>query len=63
MGELDDGWMDMCLLTMCLLFKLSSDREKHLMFSIFDENKSWYADENRIDPHYNSNVMHSKDHI
>ncbi|XP_053506054.1 coagulation factor VIII [Ictalurus furcatus] len=51
---------------------LSSDREKHLMFSIFDENKSWYADENirkfsedhskidRNDPHfYNSNVMHS----
>ncbi|KAG7335254.1 hypothetical protein KOW79_001850 [Hemibagrus wyckioides] len=51
---------------------LSSDREKHLMFSIFDENKSWYADENfnkfsethskidRSDPRfYNSNVMHS----
>ncbi|KAB5554203.1 hypothetical protein PHYPO_G00047470 [Pangasianodon hypophthalmus] len=51
---------------------LSSDREKHLMFSIFDENKSWYADENirkfsedhskidRNDPHfYNSNIMHS----
>ncbi|MCJ8739594.1 hypothetical protein PDJAM_G00049090 [Pangasius djambal] len=51
---------------------LSSDREKHLMFSIFDENKSWHADENirkfsedhskidRNDPHfYNSNIMHS----
>ncbi|KAF5893336.1 coagulation factor VIII-like, partial [Clarias magur] len=51
---------------------LSSDSEKHLMFSIFDENKSWYADENirkfsedhskidRNDPSfYDSNVMHS----
>ncbi|KAI5097674.1 coagulation factor VIII [Silurus meridionalis] len=51
---------------------LSSDREKHLMFTIFDENKSWYADENfkkfsethsnidRNDPSfYNANVMHS----
>lgn len=46
------------------------------MFSIFDENKSWYADENfrkfsedyskidRNDPRfYNFNVMHSKYHF
>ncbi|KAK2829114.1 hypothetical protein Q7C36_017104 [Tachysurus vachellii] len=51
---------------------LSSDREKHLIFSIFDENKSWYAEENfkkfsethsKIDLNdprfYSSNVMHS----
>ncbi|XP_062875113.1 coagulation factor VIII isoform X1 [Trichomycterus rosablanca] len=39
-----------------------SDREKHLMFSAFDENKSWYVEENlkklnRGSP--NSNIMYS----
>uniref|UniRef100_W5N8Q8 Coagulation factor VIII n=1 Tax=Lepisosteus oculatus TaxID=7918 RepID=W5N8Q8_LEPOC len=51
---------------------ISTDRERHLMFSIFDENKSWYINENiqkfckspsstdLTDPEfYNSNVMYS----
>ncbi|XP_061091962.1 coagulation factor VIII [Conger conger] len=51
---------------------LMSDKEKHLMFSVFDENKSWYIDENikkyikdpsTVTPNdhgfYNSNVMYN----
>ncbi|XP_064182093.1 coagulation factor VIII [Anguilla rostrata] len=51
---------------------LMSDKEKHLMFTVFDENKSWYINENirkyikdpstvnHNDPgFYNSNVMHN----
>ncbi|XP_076844555.1 coagulation factor VIII [Brachyhypopomus gauderio] len=46
---------------------VTSDRERHLIFSVFDENKSWYNEENfqkhnedRNDPIvYNSNVMYS----
>lgn len=50
-----------------------SDKEKHLMFTVFDENQSWYIDENikkyvedpsKVDPtdpdFYRSNVMYSK---
>ncbi|XP_063045565.1 coagulation factor VIII [Engraulis encrasicolus] len=51
---------------------VTSDKEKHLMFAVFDENKSWYLDENikkySEDPSsinvfdsgfYDSNVMHT----
>ncbi|KAJ8337919.1 hypothetical protein SKAU_G00368850 [Synaphobranchus kaupii] len=51
---------------------LMSDKEKHLMFTVFDENKSWYINENiqkyieypsTVDPtdpgFYNSNVMYN----
>ncbi|XP_066570914.1 coagulation factor VIII isoform X2 [Amia ocellicauda] len=51
---------------------VTSDRERHLMFSIFDENKSWYINENiqkyikapsSIDPtdadFYKSNLMYT----
>uniref|UniRef100_A0AAY4CL10 F5/8 type C domain-containing protein n=1 Tax=Denticeps clupeoides TaxID=299321 RepID=A0AAY4CL10_9TELE len=51
---------------------VTSDKEKHLIFAIFDENKSWYIDENiqkysqdpnkvnKTDPDfYNSNMMYS----
>lgn len=54
-------------------FQLKADKEQHAMFSVFDENESWYIDENintycsdlkkvkREDPEfYKSNVMHSK---
>ncbi|XP_035383063.1 coagulation factor VIII [Electrophorus electricus] len=46
---------------------VTSDRERHLIFSVFDENKSWYSEEN-VQKHsenyndltyYNSNVMYS----
>lgn len=53
--------------------QVTSDKEKHLMFAIFDENKSWYLNENiqnySEDPNtvntqdanfYKSNVMNSK---
>uniref|UniRef100_A0A8C9TFT3 Coagulation factor VIII-like n=1 Tax=Scleropages formosus TaxID=113540 RepID=A0A8C9TFT3_SCLFO len=52
---------------------LMSDRERHLTFAVFDENKSWYIEENiqkytkdpsKVDPNdpsfYKSNVMYSK---
>jgi len=55
------------------LFQLKADKEQHAMFTVFDENKSWYHDENintycsdpkrvkRDDPEfYKSNVMHSE---
>ncbi|XP_067314180.1 coagulation factor VIII [Pseudorasbora parva] len=51
---------------------LTSDKEKKLLFTVFDENRSWYIEENikrnsedptrinRNDPDfYNSNVMHT----
>ncbi|XP_072573145.1 coagulation factor VIII [Paramormyrops kingsleyae] len=51
---------------------LMSDKEKHLMFTVFDENQSWYIDENiqkyvedpsKVDPtdpnFYRSNVMYN----
>ncbi|XP_073711368.1 coagulation factor V [Misgurnus anguillicaudatus] len=52
--------------------QLKSDKEQHAMFTVFDENKSWYHDENintycsdpkkvkKDDPEfYKSNVMHT----
>ncbi|XP_067265312.1 coagulation factor V [Chanodichthys erythropterus] len=52
--------------------QLKADKEQHAMFTVFDENKSWYQDENintycsdpkrvkRDDPEfYKSNVMHT----
>ncbi|XP_043105316.1 coagulation factor V [Puntigrus tetrazona] len=52
--------------------QLKADKEQHAMFTVFDENKSWYHDENintycsdpkrvkREDPEfYKSNVMHT----
>ncbi|TRY59321.1 hypothetical protein DNTS_033554 [Danionella cerebrum] len=52
--------------------QLKSDKEQHAMFTVFDENKSWYHDENirtycsdpkkvkKDDPmFYQSNVMHT----
>ncbi|XP_057192120.1 coagulation factor V isoform X2 [Triplophysa rosa] len=52
--------------------QLKADKEQHAMFSVFDENKSWYIDENintyfsdptkvkREDPEFcKSNVMHT----
>ncbi|KTF81720.1 hypothetical protein cypCar_00017575 [Cyprinus carpio] len=54
------------------LSNLRVDKEQHVMFTVFDENKSWYHDENintycsdpkrvqRDDPEfYKSNVMHT----
>uniref|UniRef100_A0A8C9VGK1 Coagulation factor VIII-like n=1 Tax=Scleropages formosus TaxID=113540 RepID=A0A8C9VGK1_SCLFO len=51
---------------------LMSDRERHLTFAVFDENKSWYIEENiqkytkdpsKVDPNdpsfYKSNVMYN----
>ena len=53
--------------------QLRADKEQHAMFAVFDENKSWYLDENINtycgDPKrvkkddadfYKSNVMHSE---
>uniref|UniRef100_A0A671Y3N9 ferroxidase n=1 Tax=Sparus aurata TaxID=8175 RepID=A0A671Y3N9_SPAAU len=52
--------------------QLKADKEQHAMFTVFDENKSWYLDDNirqycdrsrvnKADPDfYKSNVMHSK---
>ncbi|MGH0171087.1 UNVERIFIED_CONTAM: hypothetical protein FKN15_060571 [Acipenser sinensis] len=55
---------------------VQSDKERYLLFSIFDENKSWYINENlekycgtpsSVDPadpaFYNSNVMYSRMHF
>uniref|UniRef100_A0A8C7ILX6 ferroxidase n=1 Tax=Oncorhynchus kisutch TaxID=8019 RepID=A0A8C7ILX6_ONCKI len=51
--------------------QLKSDKEQHAMFTVFDENKSWYLDDNIVsysepakvkkeDPEfYKSNVMHT----
>ncbi|XP_051563819.1 coagulation factor V [Myxocyprinus asiaticus] len=52
--------------------QLKADKEQHAMFAVFDENKSWYSDENintycsdpqkvkKDDPEfYKSNVMHT----
>uniref|UniRef100_A0A8C4IUV6 ferroxidase n=1 Tax=Dicentrarchus labrax TaxID=13489 RepID=A0A8C4IUV6_DICLA len=51
--------------------QLKADKEQHAMFAVFDENKSWYLDENirqycdrskvnKADPDfYKSNVMHT----
>ncbi|XP_066542296.1 coagulation factor V isoform X2 [Hoplias malabaricus] len=52
--------------------QLRSDKEQHAMFTVFDENKSWYLDENintycgdpkrvkKDDPEfYKSNIMHT----
>ncbi|XP_072541306.1 coagulation factor V [Salminus brasiliensis] len=52
--------------------QLRSDKEQHAMFAVFDENKSWYLDENintycgdpkrvkKVDPEFHrSNVMHT----
>lgn len=53
--------------------QVTSDKEKKLLFTVFDENQSWFFEENikknseepakidRNDPHfYESNVMHSE---
>lgn len=57
---------------MCLFLQLRADKEQHAVFSVFDENKSWYLDDNirsycdrskvnKADPNfYKSNVMHSE---
>lgn len=50
---------------------MKADKEQHAMFAVFDENMSWYLDDNirsrcdhskvnKADPDfYKSNVMHS----
>lgn len=56
-----------------LVFQKKADGEQHAMFAVFDENKSWYIEDNikeycsspatvkRDDPKfYNSNIMHSE---
>lgn len=56
-----------------LLLQVTSDKEKKLLFTVFDENRSWYFEENikrnsedpaKIDRNdldfYNSNIMHSE---
>jgi len=55
-----------------LFLQLKADKEQHAMFAVFDENKSWYLEDNiqqfsdrskvnKADPDfYKSNVMHSK---
>lgn len=55
-----------------MFLQLRADKEQHAVFSVFDENKSWYLDENirrcydqskvsKADPDfYKSNVMHSE---
>lgn len=52
--------------------QLRADKEQHAVFSVFDENKSWYLDDNireycdrsrvhKADPDFHkSNIMHSK---
>lgn len=61
------------IVNVLLMFsQVTSDKEKKLLFTVFDENRSWYFEENikrniedptrinRNDPNfYNSNVMHS----
>uniref|UniRef100_A0A8C6LFP5 Coagulation factor V n=1 Tax=Nothobranchius furzeri TaxID=105023 RepID=A0A8C6LFP5_NOTFU len=54
-----------------LFVQVRADKEQHAMFSVFDENKSWYLDDNirqncdwskvnKADPDfYKSNVMHT----
>lgn len=56
----------------CLFLKVRADKEQHAVFSLFDENKSWYLDDNirqycdrskvnKADSEfYKSNIMHSK---
>ncbi|XP_056145397.1 coagulation factor V [Lampris incognitus] len=51
--------------------QMRADKEQHAVFTVFDENKSWYLDQNirsycdrakvnKADPHfYKSNVMHT----
>ncbi len=64
-----DGWME---IINNMFSQVTSDKEKKLLFTVFDENRSWYFEENikknsedptkidRNDPDfYNSNVMHS----
>lgn len=67
------GWMNEWLEIINNMFsQVTSDKEKKLLFTVFDENKSWYFEDNikrssedptkidRNDPDfYNSNVMHS----
>lgn len=66
-------FLNIILIEILNFFQLKADKEQHAMFSVFDENKSWYIDENiniycsdlkkvkREDPEfYKSNVMHSK---
>lgn len=55
-----------------LFLQLKADKEQHAMFAVFDENKSWYLDDNirqycdrskvnKADPDfYKSNLMHSE---
>lgn len=57
---------------MLLCAQLRADKEQHAVFSVFDENMSWYLDENirqfcdrsrvhKSDPDFHkSNVMHSE---
>uniref|UniRef100_A0A8C7IEB7 ferroxidase n=1 Tax=Oncorhynchus kisutch TaxID=8019 RepID=A0A8C7IEB7_ONCKI len=59
------------MLNEALSLQLKSDKEQHAMFTVFDENKSWYLDDNIVsysepakvkkeDPEfYKSNVMHT----
>lgn len=66
---LSDGWME---IINNMFSQVTSDKERKLLFTVFDENRSWYFEENikqnsedptkidRNDPDfYNSNVMHS----
>lgn len=58
---------------MLIVFQKKADEEQQAMFAVFDENKSWYLEDNikeycsnpatvkRDDPKfYNSNIMHSE---
>lgn len=61
---------------MLIVFQKKADGEQQAMFAVFDENKSWYIEDNikeycsnpagvkRDDPNfYNSNIMHSEWYI
>lgn len=58
---------------MLIVFQKKADGEQHAMFAVFDENKSWYIEDNIKDycsnpasvrrddlKFYNSNIMHSE---
>lgn len=62
-----------CNCALLVVFQKKADGEQHAMFAVFDENKSWYIEDNikeycsspatvkRDDPKfYNSNIMHSE---
>uniref|UniRef100_A0A8C7WL70 ferroxidase n=1 Tax=Oncorhynchus mykiss TaxID=8022 RepID=A0A8C7WL70_ONCMY len=69
--DIASGLVGPLLICKTLSLQLKSDKEQHAMFTVFDENKSWYLDDNIVsysepakvkkeDPEfYKSNVMHT----